>query len=249
MKVTVLVENNTRIDKYLLGEPALSLFIETKNKKILFDCGYSDVVIKNAEKLGIELNQLDYIVLSHGHNDHSGGLKFLPPNPATKLIAHPNIFDYKMDENNVEYSCPIKQEELSQKYNLILTKEPYQLEENLYFLGEIKNNTSSDIDDSAIVYKSPSGLVIITGCSHAGILNTLRQAQRITQEDKIFTIIGGLHLIAKNDTQINKFGIFMEEGDISHIYPCHCCDLHSKILLSKFAIIKEVCVGDVINLP
>ena len=73
-QLTVLADNNTIIDKYLLGEPALSFYIEYDNKKILFDTGYSDVFISNAAKLGISLKDLDFIVLSHGHNDHTGGI-------------------------------------------------------------------------------------------------------------------------------------------------------------------------------
>ena len=88
MKITILVENNTRIDKYLLSEPALSLFIETENKKILFDTGYSDVFIKNAKTLDIDLNQITDIVLSHGHDDHTGGLRFF--NPQNKNIIRIN---------------------------------------------------------------------------------------------------------------------------------------------------------------
>ncbi len=77
MKLSVLVDNNTYIDQYYCGEPAVSYYIETENKRILFDAGYSDVFLSNAEKMGIDLRGLTHIVLSHGHNDHSGGLQFL----------------------------------------------------------------------------------------------------------------------------------------------------------------------------
>ena len=85
MEITFLVENNSRIDRYLLAEPALSIFIETEGKKILFDCGYSDVFIKNALKLSVNLEYITDIVISHGHDDHTGGLKFL--NLKNKNIA------------------------------------------------------------------------------------------------------------------------------------------------------------------
>ncbi len=71
MRLTVLVDNNTFIDQYLLGEPAVSYYIEAENKKILFDVGYSDVFLQNAAKLGIDLTQLDMLVFSHGHLDHT----------------------------------------------------------------------------------------------------------------------------------------------------------------------------------
>lgn len=94
MILNVLVDNNTFIDKYFLGEPALSYFIELNNKKILFDTGYSDIFLTNASKMNISLANLDYIVLSHGHSDYTGGLKSLLHKynlEKTKLIAHPQI--------------------------------------------------------------------------------------------------------------------------------------------------------------
>lgn len=78
MKLTVLTDNHTHIDQYYLGEPALCLHIETDGRKILLDTGYSDVCLRNSRAMGIDLRQVDTIVLSHGHNDHTRGL-LLPP--------------------------------------------------------------------------------------------------------------------------------------------------------------------------
>ena len=77
MKLTILMDNNTYIDQYYLGEPAFSVYIEDGAEKILFDTGYSDAFLRNAEQMQIDMNALTYIVLSHGHNDHSRGLTFL----------------------------------------------------------------------------------------------------------------------------------------------------------------------------
>ena len=77
MKLTVLVDNNTYIDQYYLGEPAVSYYIEDEGARVLLDTGYSDIFLSNAEKMGIDLSRLTHIALSHGHNDHTGGLRFL----------------------------------------------------------------------------------------------------------------------------------------------------------------------------
>lgn len=76
MKLKVLVDNNTYIDRYYLGEPAVSYYIEDKDIKILFDTGYSDIFISNSKKMGIDLNNIDKIVISHGQDDHTKGLKY-----------------------------------------------------------------------------------------------------------------------------------------------------------------------------
>ena len=77
LSLSVLVDNNTLIDRYFLGEPGLSILIETGDRRILFDTGYSDAFIRNAETMGIDLLDLDYVVLSHGHLDHTWGLVHL----------------------------------------------------------------------------------------------------------------------------------------------------------------------------
>ena len=99
MELTVLVDNNCYIDKYYLAEPALSFYIEDKELRILFDCGYSDVFYKNAKAMNIDLTKLTHVVLSHGHNDHTGGLKYLVKKQNCtdiKLIANSNCFNKKV---------------------------------------------------------------------------------------------------------------------------------------------------------
>ncbi|KAF5429622.1 7,8-dihydropterin-6-yl-methyl-4-(beta-D-ribofuranosyl)aminobenzene 5'-phosphate synthase [Candidatus Methanophagaceae archaeon] len=103
MDLTVLVDNNTLIDRYFYGEPGVSYFIEAEGKRILFDVGYSDAFIKNARKMNVDLLNLDFLALSHGHLDHTWGLDpliriyteaVLENIPHTKptLVAHPLTF-------------------------------------------------------------------------------------------------------------------------------------------------------------
>ena len=249
MKITILNENNSRIDNYLLAEPAFSALIECKNKKILFDLGYSDVFIKNAKSMNINLNDITDIVISHGHNDHTGGfLYYKPKNNNINIIAHPNIFDKKTDEIGNNYGCPLTLKQLKQHYNLNLTGKPLYLTKNLLFLGKIENNYSDDIDDSALVYIMNDKLFIITGCSHSGIINIVNYAKKVTKINKIYGILGGFHLIDKSDEDIKNVSKFLKNENIELLAPCHCCDLRSKILLSELNIIKEVCVGDIFEL-
>ena len=248
MKITILTENNSRIDNYLLAEPAFSVLIEHDNKKILFDTGYSNVFLKNALKMNINLEDLTDIVISHGHNDHTGGLKYINPDKNITLTAHPNIFDTKVEPNGIHYGCPVPKELLEKNFNLNLTKEPYKISKDLIFLGQIENNTSEDIDDSALAYIMKDKLFIITGCSHAGILNIINYAKKVTGINKIYGIIGGMHLLSVENKELEKLSSALKEENIEYLAPCHCCDLNSKIQLSKDFSIKEICVGDIITI-
>lgn len=263
MKLTVLVDNNTFIDEYYLGEPAVSYYIEDENTKILFDTGYSDMFIKNAKSMNINLDNLDKIIISHGHNDHTGGLKYLSENiknEKTEIIAHPNCFDKKYYQD--EYiGTPILKEELEQNFKLNLKSKPTEITKNIVFLGEIPSTNdfeNRDVignyesiegieddyvkDDSAIVYKSEKGLFIITGCSHSGICNIIEYAKKVCCENKIYGVIGGFHLFDFNE-KLKRTIEYFKENSLKEIYPCHCVSLNAKIEMGKKLDIKEVGVG------
>ena len=257
MKLKVLVDNNTLIDEYYLGEPALSFYIEDDNTKILFDTAYSNIFLKNAKKMNIDLKNLDYIVLSHGHNDHTGGLKYLKNKDLSnvKLIAHKDVF-IKRYENNIDISCPIKIDELNiNKY--IEGNKVIKITKNLYYLGPIKrifpfenkaigfrydNKEDYLLDDSALVYKNKDGIFIITACSHSGICNIIEQAKKVCKKDNILGIIGGFHLL-KDDLQLKETIKYLKKENIKDIYPCHCVCLDAKVKLNKISNLHEVGVG------
>ena len=197
MKLTVLVDNNTYIDQYYLGEPALSFYIEDGAEKILFDTGYSDAFIKNAEQMEIDLGALTCIVLSHGHNDHTRGLPFLWDNydlKNVKLIAHPGVFSPKQ-YMGLDVGAPFTKEDCAAHgLQVIDGSGPVKLTERLTFLGEIPRVTDFEskepvgtageagpadfvLDDSALSFEGREGLFIVTGCSHSGICNIVLQAK------------------------------------------------------------------------
>lgn len=273
MKITVLVDNNTIIDRYFLAEPGIAFLVETGEKKILFDTGYSDIFIKNAEKMGFNLRQLNYIVLSHGHMDHTWGLDPLIrlyaeskieqrtiQNPV--LLAHPLALESKIVNGRDEIGSIISKEKVSHHFELKLTKEPIWLTDNLVFLGEIPrvfdfeaktpigtivqaDNTFPDylLDDTALVYKSAQGLVIIVGCAHAGICNIIEYAKRVCNEERVADVIGGLHLLNPPGEQLAGVIKYFELLQPKEVHACHCTDLNSKLQLSKVVNLKEVGVG------
>jgi 7,8-dihydropterin-6-yl-methyl-4-(beta-D-ribofuranosyl)aminobenzene 5'-phosphate synthase len=228
--------------------------------------------MQNGEKMGEDFKDIDYIVLSHGHLDHSWGLKDLITRfndwdfEKTKykrptLVAHPLVFNYK--EYKGKCFGSIIDKKIAEKYfDLKLTKEPLWLTENLVFLGEIERTNSFEnidsmgeiyidtrmrddylLDDSALVYKGENGNFIITGCSHSGICNIIDYAKKVTEEDKVQDVIGGIHMISPKEEVLESTVGFFEDNNIKKAHLCHCIDLKSKIKFSEVLEIEEVGSG------
>jgi len=273
MRLTVLVDNNTFIDQYLLGEPAVSYYIEAEGKQILFDAGYSDVFLQNASKLGIDLTAIDMLVLSHGHLDHTWGLPHLlriysearangKMNHKPALIAHPQVFAQRSYQGDPHIGSLLQPQDLAPFFDIQLSRNPLQLTKNLTFLGEIERGNDFEaqeslgeleidgrkvpdwvMDDSALAYRAEDGLFIVTGCSHAGICNIVEQARRVGGQDQVLDIIGGFHLLQPSVKQIEGTIQFFRELQPAQVHACHCTDLHSKVLIAQVANLKEVGSG------
>ena len=269
MKLSILVDNNTIIDQYFYGEPAVSYLIESSNLKILFDVGFSDIFLKNAVKLRFDLASINYLVLSHGHNDHTGGLSFLIEKLKMRtsilkpiLVAHPQALMSKYFEKE-NIGLVVDTLQLEQIFSFMLTEQPYHISDKLIFLGEIPSYFEFEsrfaigscqqfngqkkedllLDDSALVYKSKDGLVIITGCSHSGICNIIRYAQEICGEKRIADIIGGFHLLNASSNRINRTIDFLARNAPLKIHTCHCTDLAAKIALGHCLPLCDVGSG------
>jgi 7,8-dihydropterin-6-yl-methyl-4-(beta-D-ribofuranosyl)aminobenzene 5'-phosphate synthase len=273
MKLTVLVDNNTLIDRYFYGEPGVSYYIQADGIKVMFDAGYSDIFIHNARKMAIDLLDLDYVVLSHGHLDHTWGLDPLLrlyteagleglPAKRPMLVAHQKALLPKWNEEIPQSGSLMGAKVLSAFHELKLNKEPFYLSENLVFLGEIErtndfeaqephgktleNGNAGDdylLDDSALAYMTENGLVIITGCSHSGICNIVEQARDLTGEQRVLDIIGGFHLMDPAPEQLQGTVEYLQALNPGELHACHCTDLDSKVALAKVTNLKEVGVG------
>lgn len=236
MKISVLTDNCP--GGQTPAEHGLSYLIEYDGKRILFDTGQSDMFIKNAEIMNISLTKLDIIVLSHGHFDHGNGLNCLS---GYSLLCHPGCFVNRYRKSDRHYiGLKNSKSELSGKFELITSKNPYQISEKIIFLGEIPRLSDFEsqvtsfeyedgtpdyvTDDSALALLLPEGLFIVTGCGHAGIVNTIEHAKKITGVNTINGIMGGFHLKANNHQTIETIR-YMKMNKLKNVLPSHCTDL------------------------
>lgn len=262
MKLTVLADNNTYIDQYYLGEPAVCYLLEDGDEQFLFDLGYSDVYLKNAQAMGLNLSNIRTLVFSHGHNDHTGGLAYLPPAfTGSRIVGHPNLLEPKKG-GGVSISSPVSADDLSGSFRLQLSREPQKLSDHIWFLGEIprhfpfENKKAVGLryvrgqwepdyvrDDSALVLLVSDGIFIVTGCSHSGICNIIRYAKQVTRCSHVMGVIGGFHLFDEDVEQTARTAAYFQEEGLAQLYPCHCTSLQAKLHLAEKLPLREVGVG------
>jgi len=222
-------------------------------RHILFDFGFSeDGAALNAKALNADLSQVEALVLSHGHLDHLGGLESLVKAVGKKnldLVVHPGAFVKTRYRKNIEgpniYVPALSREKTdSAGVNIVETREPYSLlGGNAVFLGEIPRVTDFEKgapdmfyqveneekpdpfhDDSGIAFNiKEKGLVVISGCAHAGIVNTVKHAQNVTGLTKVWAVMGGFHLSGADfDSLISPTAEGLKEINPHYIIPTHC---------------------------
>jgi len=258
MKISILTDNYA--GSYTMAEHGLSYLIEYDGKIILFDTGQSDMFLNNARTLHIKMDHIDWIILSHGHFDHGNGLGFLS---GFNLLCHPGCFEKRYRKTDHTYiGLKETRDEISLNLNVITSAGPYQITEKIWFLGEIprltdfesqrtafvfEDGTPDDVqDDSALAMVLPEGVFVITGCGHAGIVNTLEQARRVTGCSTIYGIIGGFHLKERN-LQMEETVRYLQANKVQHVFPSHCTELPALSVFYDHFKIKPVKTGDILN--
>jgi len=245
--ITTLVENNiAQGGKALLAEHGLSFYIEAGDRKILFDTGQGLAISNNARVLGIDLNRIDAVVLSHGHYDHSGGLRsILDCNKNFTLYGHPAVFSPKVKEHHANFKyigIPIEKYDIeSSGIPLKLGKKSVEIAPGVITSGEIAlENDFEDVepmffiktdiavvpdtlaDDQCLILDTAKGAVVLLGCSHRGVINTLRHVARLKGTAKIHAILGGLHLGKASDGKLAKIIDHLREFKLEMIGVGHC---------------------------
>jgi len=254
----ITLSENTAGRVNLLAEWGLSILIEADSHRILLDTGQSFSAAYNAITLGIDLSRIDKIVFSHGHSDHTGGLLDILKivKDGVEVIAHPDIWAakyVKQPEEAEKYAgVPFPKEAaetLGASFNL--TREPVWISENIVTSGEIPMITKYEKidpvlyvkekgelkpdplwDDQALFLKSQKGLIIILGCAHRGIINTIRHAQKLTGLEPVYAVIGGTHLISASPERMDSTIAELLSFGIQRLGVSHCTGLPASAILA-----------------
>ncbi len=234
-----------------------------KSVSILFDTGVSaGGVVENAKRMDLELSEVEYVVLSHGHYDHFGGLLSalkVINKPNLPLILHEDMFKTRGNatSNRTIRAYPqFPTEDQLISAQVIKTKQPYLIADGTTLItGEIPRETSFEkgflkhralvdgawqpdpliLDDRAVVFNvKGKGLVVISGCAHAGIINTITYAQRISGMRDVYAVLGGFHLAGKeNESRIQPTGKELERISPKLIVPMHCTGWRGMFAIAK----------------
>jgi 7,8-dihydropterin-6-yl-methyl-4-(beta-D-ribofuranosyl)aminobenzene 5'-phosphate synthase len=241
----------------LIGEYGLSLLISTPGGDILFDTGQGAALVRNAVRMGIDWKRITSIVLSHGHYDHTGGLAgALAETGARSVFAHPSAFAPKYSRKTGELrsiGMPANREALEGAGMQLRTcTAPVEVAPGVLATGPIPRVTGfeqvpphfltlpaekSDLvpdlleDDQVLILDSRSAPVVVLGCAHAGIVNSLLYAAELAGTNCFSLVIGGTHLIDADEIRLQRTLEALQQFEIMKIAPCHCTGLRGQFAL------------------
>ncbi len=256
VKITTLSENTA--GNNAIGEWGLSMLVEADGKKILFDTGAGTAAMMNVNRWGLDITDIDAIVLSHGHYDHTGGLHDVLQRTGPKdIYAHPDVWASKygsLDGSPPRFiGIPHRREGLEALgATFHLSKGPQKLSSNITTTGEVPMQNDYEVieaylkykdggelkhdpfnDDLSLVIDTDFGLVVVLGCAHRGIINNLRQAQKVTGKEHIYAAIGGTHLVHASQERLELTGVALLEMGVEYVGVSHCTGFNAAAYLSN----------------
>lgn len=220
MEIKIVFDNTNLNEKFIPGW-GFSCLVD---KTVLFDTGEkSEYLFKNMEALDIDINKIETVVISHDHWDHTGGLWGLLE---------------KKDGIDV-YGCPNFSEKFKKKVvslggNLTSTEELTAVKNDIFATGEIEGNyKGSFIAEQALVIKGGEGIIIITGCSHPGIVKIIKNVKKNLPEETIFLVFGGFHLMNMDTREIELIVEKFLELKVQKVGPTHCTGYEAQVIFEK----------------
>lgn len=256
IRITTLIENTASVG--FMAEWGLSMLVEADGHRILLDTGPGISTVYNASLLGVDFTAVDKMVLSHGHYDHTGGLKdiLLRITGGVDIISHPSIWEskYAIRENKAKYiGIPFYREELETLgARFKMSKEPVYIADNILTSGEVPfvtgyEETDRDLyikekdrfindnfpDDLSLAIKTEKGLAIFLGCAHRGMINIINRFQEITGDERIYSVVGGTHLISASPERLAKTIADLKKTGIQKLGVSHCTGFEASVLLAS----------------
>lgn len=252
VQITVLIEDSKISTKpKLKNKHGLSFYIQAEigdeKVTVLMDAGpSSDALLHNVDVLDVNLEDVDVVVLSHGHYDHTGGLidALKQMKKRVPVIGHPTVFDPKLKlmPHLRLIGAPFRSSDVESAGGVpILATGPVKVADGITTTGEVPRTTGfecvrgfwtvrnrSFVDDvmvddqSLIIDIEEKGLAIVSGCAHSGIINSVQYAQKITGNSRVYAVLGGFHLWNADDTTIQATVDELEKLDLAFVGPCHC---------------------------
>jgi len=233
----------------LWAEHGLAFLIETEVGRVLFDTGQSGTVLMhNLDALGVDPQTIDALAISHAHHDHTGGLAALLERirPGLPLYAHPDLFRERFSQRQGEplakqIGSPLAREALASRTTLHLSAEPQEILPGIWTTGEISSRPEPEgrsahhlvrtetgwasdpyRDDISLVIAVDTGSVLLCGCCHAGLLNTLSHVERAFK-CPVTAIAGGTHLVSADTNHLQRVRqVMIEMESIQRFYLNHC---------------------------
>jgi len=258
-----------------LAEHGLAYCIEHEGRRVLLDSGQGAVLTNNARKLGIPLHEIDALILSHGHYDHTGGAaEVLQTDRPVTVYAHPAAFMQKFMRKNDgavrDIGMPHSSSDAirNSRNRLIATEKPTAVFDWLMATGPVPRLTDFEDtggpffldractkpdpleDDQSVFLDTAAGVVVLLGCAHSGVINTLRYIRQLVDNRPIYAVIGGMHLIGASAERIKRTIDELRRIGIERIAPAHCTGMPATVALwNAFPDACQPCpVGTVFDL-
>ncbi|MGZ4902142.1 MAG: MBL fold metallo-hydrolase [Halobacteriota archaeon] len=264
VRVTLLSDNIVNT-KGLLAEHGLSILLETDREQLLFDVGQGLAAIHNAQVLGVAFHSPP-IVLSHGHYDHTGGLvPFSRVFPRMIIFAHPDVFKQRFSvggANKVrDIGAPFPKRELEHNgVDVHLSDTPHEVIDGVWTTGQIARPFASDqatkglsldaagqvrdnvLDEIAVIVEGAKKTLLLLGCAHAGVRNTIQQVETMTDKP-LYGIVGGLHLIDARSSEVRALASFFHKRGLEFVAASHCTGCKAADILSSYIECRSTAVG------